>query len=134
LEIALPSPVTLVLPVAEPRAGKNWIWICPLVMLIVGMIDTACTLAALKTGVLVELNPIMALMIDKGGPLGLALYRSAVTLLGCGLLLWALRMYRDSRINGSSSPRTRGLVWIGQTILVAAHLGLAAWWTAWFIV
>lgn len=119
---------------AASRLEGNWIWVCPAVVLVVGMIDTACTLAALKMGMLVELNPIMALMIEKGGPLGLALYRAAATLLGCGLLLWALRMYRDGRINRSALARTRGLVWLGQAVLVVAHLALAAWWTVWFLV
>lgn len=131
--VPMPSPAGFFSAASKPRLEKNWIWICPAVMLVVGMIDTACTLAALKMGVLIELNPVMALMIEKGGPLGLALYRSGVTLLGCGLLLWALRMYRDGRIQGSSAARTRGMVWFGQAVLVTAHLALAAWWTAWFI-
>jgi len=114
--------------------GPNWIWICPVIVLIVGAFDLACTLGALHSGVLQELNPIAARVIETGGAIGLACYRAVITLLGCGLLVWGLRMYRDRRFNDASHGRVRRMVWLGQGILLVSHLGLVSWWTLWFLV
>lgn len=126
-----PAVITEAVPAPRP---SNWIWVCPAIMLIVGAIDTACTLAALKMGLLIELNPVMAYMIEIGGAFGVGLYRSGMTLVGCGVLVWALRMYRDGRMPDAHTPRVRRVVWTGQGVLIAAHLALAGWWTAWFLV
>jgi hypothetical protein len=97
--------------------GPNWIWICPVIVLIVGAFDLACTLGALHYGVLQELNPIAARVIAAGG-----------------LLVWGLRMYRDRRFSYASHGRVRRMVWLGQAILLVSHLGLVSWWTLWFLV
>lgn len=116
------------------NVGPNWIWICPVIVLIVGAFDLACTLGALHYGVLHELNPIAARVIAAGGAIGLACYRAVITLLGCGLLVWGLRMYRDRRFNDASHGRIRRVVWLGQGVLLVSHLGLVTWWTLWFLV
>ncbi len=119
--------------------GHNWIWCCPVLVLAIGLLDLICTLKALHAGVLVELNPIMDFMIRNWGSVGLTAYRSIMTLLGCGLLLWALRMYHEHHSTPARwgvqdrAGRVRAVVWGGQAVLVASHLGLASWWTAWFM-
>jgi len=100
-------------------------------LLAVGAFDLALTISAFEAGRLVEMNPVAAAVLNHGGSPALALYRLVMTVSGCVLLSWGLRMYRLRRFVGSNLKRVRRMVWLSQITLIASHLGLVAWWVAW---
>jgi hypothetical protein len=100
-------------------------------LLTVGAFDLALTISAFEAGRLVEMNPIAAAVLAHGGSAALAVYRLVMTVAGCVLLSWGLRMYELRRFVGSNLKRVRRMVWASQIALIASHLGLVAWWIAW---
>jgi len=103
-------------------------------LLAVGAFDLALTLSAFEAGRLVELNPVAAVILERGGGSALAVYRLVMTVSGCILLSWGLRMYQLRRFVGNNLMRVRRMVWLSQITLIASHLGLVAWWIAWLSV
>jgi len=111
--------------------AEHWIWLGPVMIVVVGIFDLACTIMAFENGWLVEMNPIANAALEWAGSPGLALYRFVMTAGGCLLLVWGLRMYRLRRFVGFSAARVRAVVWGGQGVLVATHVALVFYWVAW---
>jgi hypothetical protein len=111
----------------------NWIWIGPAMVVLVGVFDLACTVSAYEHGMLVEMNPLAKAALDAYGSAGLMVYRFTMTAIGCILLSWGLRMYRQRRYIGSNFSRVRKVMWGGQIALVASHGALVGWWAMWFM-
>jgi len=118
-------------PAAWGPWKRSWLWVGPAMLLAVGAFDLALTISAFEAGRLVEMNPVAAAVLNHGGSPALALYRLVMTVSGCVLLSWGLRMYRLRRFVGSNLKRVRRMVWLSQITLIASHLGLVAWWVAW---
>jgi hypothetical protein len=135
------SPASFETVVARPVANDSWeMWkrrweyLGPAMLLTVGALDLALTVSAFESGTLVELNPIAAFVLALGGSAALAVYRLVMTVTGCVLLSWGLRMYRLQRFVGSNRQRIRRMMWASQITLIASHAGLVAWWIAWFTI
>lgn len=111
--------------------AEHWIWLGPVMIILVGAFDLACTIMAFEKGWLVEINPIANAALEWAGSPGLALYRFIMTAAGCILLVWGLRTYRLRRFVGASTARVRAVVWGGQGVLVATHVALVFYWVAW---
>ena len=131
------------MPTAAPASARpapwgpwrlRWIWAGPAMLLIVGAFDLALTVSAFESGKLVEMNPVAARVLEHGGSPALAVYRLVLTMTGCVLLSWGLRMYRLRRYIGSNFARVRAMLWVSQIVLIASHVGLVAWWIAWLTV
>ena len=105
----------------------------PLLVAIAGIFDLACTLSAYQNGWLVEMNPLVAVILNRSGAPGLVVYRFALTVLGCVFLSWGLRAYHARRFTDTLREHTRiGAVLFGtQSIIVTSHIALVAWWIAW---
>ena len=114
--------------------GEHWIWLGPVMIVVVGIFDLVCTIMAFEKGWLVEMNPIANAALEWAGSPGLALYRFVMTVAGCLLLVWGLRTYRLRRFVGSSAARIRAVVWGGQGVLVATHVALVFYWVTWLSV
>lgn len=115
------------------QLAYHWIWLGPVMIVTIGLFDLICTISAFEKGWLVEMNPIANAALDYAGAPGLAVYRFAMTALGCVLLTWGMRTYRLRRFVGSVR-RVRLVVWTGQAVLLASHLALLGWWIAWLSV
>ena len=130
-----PSSVSVSFPAPAPAQWgpwkRSWLWVAPAMLLTVGAFDLALTISAFEAGRLVEMNPIAAAVLAHGGSPALAVYRLVMTVAGCVLLSWGLRMYELRRFVGSNLKRVRRMVWVSQIALIASHLGLVAWWIAW---
>ena len=113
---------------------RSWIWVGPAMLLVVGAFDLALTISAFEAGKLVEMNPFAARVLDHGGSPALAVYRLVMTVTGCILLSWGLRMYRLRRHIGTNFARVRVMLWVSQIVLIVSHVGLVAWWLAWLSV
>lgn len=127
-------PATGAAPALWGPWKRSWLWIGPAMLLGVGAFDLALTISAFEAGKLVEMNPIAAVILEHGGSPALAVYRLVMTVTGCVLLSWGLRMYRHRRFIGSNFKRVRRMIWLSQITLIASHLGLVAWWIAWLTV
>lgn len=125
------TAVRALLSIREKR--RRYSQLVPILVAVAGIFDLACTLSAYQNGWLIDMNPLVAIILNRSGAPGLVVYRFALTVLGCVFLSWGLRAYHARRFTDSLREHTRiGAVLFGtQSIIVTSHIALVAWWIAW---